>query len=345
MSIFDISGKITEKNYDVSGNVVSTLYDINKNKIVLLENPLLDSAMLYCSDYLKNEPQAFAFPLMTDVHLNFKGEEPKYIERKQPNIWSRMIFLGDMINNYDTTALDNAVAFMNGTSLNKIIVMGNHELGNGADVLPLATEWYKPLLDSSSVLWDGGDGLIYYSDDEENNVRYIVLDSCTPTYKPSGVQLYTKNELEWCASVMENAGDKNIIICNHAIGSSFNLVTNPEESISSTTITNNGVLNKIINAFINKSTYDVKDDNDITHSHDFSKCGGNFIGHFSGHEHRLGYTNASGFNKFNCPMLKEWYSVYTQAVSFFIIDKALRKVIWLVCDYTKETFDKYEYTY
>lgn len=351
MSIFDISGNAIKKSYDISGNNKSTLYDVRGNKIVLetilVDKPLLDSAMLYCDEYLKANPQSFAFPLITDTHLTFKGEEPKYIEQKCPSSWSRMLFLGDMINNYDTNALDNAVAFMNITSLNKIIATGNHELGNWAVGNPLPEEWYKPLLDETSVLWGGGDGLIYYSDDEENNVRYIVLDSCTPIYKSAGVQLFTKNELEWCASVIESTGNKDVIICNHTMGSSFYLVTDTakENSIADTTITNSGTLWAIINAFINKGIYNVTDDEGITHSHDFSKCTGNFVGYFTGHSHQAGHTDAIGFNKFTCPMLRTTYSGYPQAISFFIIDKALQKIVWLVCDYSKETYDKYEYTY
>lgn len=351
--IYDINGNSITNAFGVNGNVLNSVFDINGNEIVLSEEqlserPLLDSAMLYCDNYVKANSQAYAFPLITDVHLNFGEEEPKYIEQKYPNTWSRLLFLGDMTNNYVETDLDKAVSFMNGASnLNKLVAVGNHELGNwaGGDTLP--QEWYKQCLDETSALWNGGDGLIYYSDDEENNVRYIVLDSCTPIYKASGVQLFTKDELEWCASVIETAGDKDIIICNHTMGSSFYLVTDTakENSIADTTITNNGTLWAIINAFISKGTYSVTDDNGTAHSHDFSQCTGEFVGYFTGHAHQIGFTNEIGFNKFTCPMLRKTYSGYPQAMSFFIIDKALQKIIWLVCDYSKETYDKYEYTY
>lgn len=354
--IYYINGNAITKAYDINGNVLSSVFDINGNEIVLSEEqlserPLLDSAMLYCDDYAKANPESYAFPLITDVHLTFDGEEPKYIEQKYPNTWSRLLLLGDMVNNtssYNETEMNNAVSFMSGASnLNKLVVVGNHELGNWKEGEPLPEKWYKPLLDSTSVLWNGGDGLIYYSDDEENNVRYIVLDSCTPIYKASGVQKFTKNELEWCASVIESSGDKDIIICNHSMGGSFYLVTDTakENSIADTTVTNSGTLWGIVNAFISKGTYNVTDDDGVSHFHDFSGCTGDFVGYFTGHAHQAGYNDASGFNKFTCPMLKTTYPGYPQAMNFFIIDKALRKIIWLVCDYSKTTYDKYEYTY
>lgn len=347
--IYDIYGNETTTVCDINGNVLNSVCDIDGNEIVLSEMPLLDSAMLYCDEYVKANPQSYAFPLITDVHLNFGEEEPKYIEQKYPNTWSRILFLGDMTNNYVTTDLDNAVSFMNGASnLNKIVAVGNHELGDWVEGNTLPEEWYKQCLDESSVLWNGGDGLIYYSDDEENNVRYIILDSCTPIYKSSGTQLFTLNELEWCASVMESSGGKDIIICNHAIGTSFYLVTdtNKETRKYDTNITNASTkLFPMINAFINKESYTITDDEGVSHTHDFSNTTGKFVGYFSGHYHNVGLTDENGFWQFTCPMLRTTYSGYPQAMSFFIIDKALQKIIWLVCDYSKETYDKYEYTY
>lgn len=347
--IYDINGNEITIAYDIKGNVLNSVCNIDGNDIAFLENTLLDSAMLYCDNYVKENPNSYTFPLITDVHLNFKGNEPQYIVEKYPNTWSRILFLGDMVNNYDTTDLNNAVSFMRGASgLNKIVAIGNHELCDWAEGNTLPDEFYKSLLDSTSVLWNGGDGLIYYSDDEEKNVRYIVLDSCTPIYKSSGTQLFTLNELEWCASIMEASDGKDIIICNHAIGTSFYLVTdtNKETRKYDTTITNASTkLFPMINAFINKESYSITDDEGVLHTHDFSTTTGKFIGYFSGHYHNAGLTDENGFLQFTCPMLRTTYSGYPQAMNFFIIDKTLQKIIWLVCDYSKETYDKYEYQY
>lgn len=354
MSIFNINGQAVSKGYNVSGNAMSALFDINGNKLAeswdgLTEEvqTMLDSAMAYCADYISENPQAYAFPLITDAHQCFDGREPAYIEHRYPTTWSRMLLLGDMTNNYVATELDKAVAFMGDTSLNKIIAMGNHEFGSWAEGDTLPEEWYKPLLDSTSVLWGGGDGLIYYSDDTANNVRYIVLDSCTPIYKSSGVQKFTMNQLEWCASVMESAGGKDIIICNHAIGSSFYLVTDTakETPKSDTTITNSGTLWAMINAFISKGTYSVTDDSGVSHSHDFSGTTGHFVGYFTGHYHHAGHTDAPGFHKFTAPMLRTAYSGLPKGISFFVVDPVQRKIIWNVCWYADASIARYEYSY
>ena len=357
MSIFDINGNPITKCCDVFGNAISAVCDINGNRLTESWDGLttevqtmLDTAMAYCADYTAENPQAYAFPLITDAHLTFGGNEPKYIEHRYPNTWSRMLFLGDMANNtsaYNTAELDNAVAFMNVPSMNKIVAIGNHELGNWAEGDTLPEEWYKTLLDPTSVLWGGGDGLIYYSDDETNNVRYIVLDSCTPTYTANGVQLFTKNQLEWCASVMESADGKDIIVCNHAMGQSYYLVTDTEKenSIAATTITNSNTLSAIINAFISKGTYSVTDDSGISHSHDFSGATGHFIGYFTGHAHQAGHTDAPGFHKFTAPMLRTTYSGYPQGLSFFIVDRAQKKIVWLICWYADASIATYEYSY
>lgn len=358
MSIFDINGKTVTKGYDVFGNAVSALFDINGNRMTESWDDLTDeistmlnTAMTYCADYIGENPQAYAFPLITDAHLTFDGNEPKYIEHCYPNIWSRLLLLGDMVNNtssYNETELDDAVSFMNGASkLNKLVAIGNHELGNWAEGDTLPEEWYKPLLDPTSVLWGGGDGLIYYSDDTENNVRYIVLDSCTPTYTANGVQLFTMNQLEWCASVMESAGGKDIIICNHAMGQSYYLVTDTEKenSIAATTITNSGTLSAVINAFISKGAYSVTDDSGVAHSHDFSGTTGHFVGYFTGHAHQAGHTDAPGFHKITAPMLKNTYSGYPQGMSFFIVDRTQKKIIWLICWYADASIATYEYSY
>ena len=355
MSIFDISGNEITKGYNISGNTVSALFDISGNRLnvswdgVSIEiQTMLDTAMAYCADYISNNPQAYAFPVIADAHLDFKGNEPKYIEHRYPDTWSKFVFLGDMTNAYDETQLNNAVAFMGGTTLNKIVAMGNHEVGEWAEGDILPEEWYKTLLDPASVMWGGGDGLIYYSDDEVNNVRYIVLDSCTPIYKSSGVQLFTKNQLEWCASVMESAGDKDIIICNHAMGTSFYLVSDTEKTtrIYDTTITNaSTVFFPMVRAFIQKTSYQITDDDGVNHTHDFSAASGKLIGYFAGHYHNAGYTGEQGFHQFSNPTLGTASSRYLEGMSFFIVDRTQNKVVWLVCKYADATIATYEYSY
>lgn len=356
MSVFNVYGSPIAKVYNILGDSASTIFDITGNptnneswdELPTEIRSMLDEAMAYCADYIEENPQAYAFPLITDGHLSFSRKEPAYIEHCYPSIWSRFLFLGDMAQAYDETQLNNSVAFMDGASINKIVAMGNHELSNWVEGNPLPEVWYKTLLVPSSVLWGGGDGLIYYSDDDVNNVRYIVLDSCTPIYKGSGVYLFTKNQLEWCASVMESAGGRDIIVCNHVMGTSFYLASDSEKttSIADSTITNaSTVLFPMVRAFIEKTTYQVTDDDGVKHTHDFSQASGNFVGYFAGHYHHAGFTDKNGFNQFTNPTLGSASSKYLQGMSFFIVDRLQRKVVWLVCKYEDATIETYEYRY
>lgn len=343
--MYDVNGSETPNAFRIDGVSVYTGIDTGLPKNV---SRIIDDAMAYCNTYVALHPKAYAFPQINDVHLRFGEKEPAYITAKYPQTFSRFMMLGDITNTYDATQLDNAVSFMGGAAINKLVAVGNHELGEWAEGDTLPQEWYKNLLDQSSVLWNGGDGLIYYSDDDAHNVRYIVLDSCTPIYRSSGVQLFTKNELEWCASVMESAGDRDIIICNHAMGASFYLASDAEKTtrIYDTTVTNaSTVLFPMIRAFIAKETFSVTDDEGVIHAHDFSRSTGDFIGYFSGHYHHAGVTNENGFWQFTGPTLGSASSTYMQGMGFFIVDPDEKKIIWLVCGYAATDYIKYEYSY
>lgn len=355
MSIFDVRGDAVAKGYDIFGNAVPALFDIKGNKLSESWDGLsteirtmLDTAMAYCADYISENPQAYAFPVIADAHLDFKGNEPKYIEHQHPNVWSKFLFLGDMTNTYDETQLNNAVGFMGGTSLNKIIAIGNHEFGGWEEGKTRPEVWYKPLLDNASVHWDGdSNGMIYYTDDEANNVRYIVLNNCAPQEGYTATYLLPKNQIEWCASAIESADGKDIIICNHTMGTGFYLVSDTEKTtrIYDTTVHNASTLFAMVRAFVQKTSCQITDDNGAKHTHDFSTASGEFIGYFAGHYHNAGHTNEHGFNHFSNPTLGTASSKYLEGMSFFIVDRAQKKIVWLVCRYEDATIATYEYSY
>lgn len=354
MSAYNVNGETLENVYGISGTALANAYDVEGNDILNGIVPMdwsnipqqyrsnINDAVTYAKTYLQNHNSAYVFPVLTDVHDKFYNE-PNYVLYNHPNTFDKFLFLGDMANSYSQNQLNNAVSYMHqADTVNVLALVGNHEFGDyvSGDTLPKV--WYQTLIPPSCVVMSA-DALVYYFDDVENNVRFICLDSCTPIYKSSGVQLFTKNELKFCASAMENAGNKDIIVLNHAMGSGFYLVTDTEQTEwkSDTTITNSSTLWNIINAFKNKSSYTFTDDESVSHTYDFSNVGGNFISYITGHYHDAGNYDGRGFNMITLP--SSYYNA--SGMSIIIVDPAAEKFIWLIVYKNQSTYGIYEYAY
>lgn len=359
MSVYNKNGQEVSTVYGVSGSSLSSAYNVNGTEVFSTSGhrdwsgmsstfvSSLGSAVSYIQTYLTNHQNAFAFPVFTDVHTYFGWNEPNYIAYNYSSLFPVFLFLGDMINTYGSTELNNAVYYMEGADgQNMLVSMGNHEWGSydteGSD--PYPKTWYDDLLPASCVMFSD-DGLTYYYDDAVNNVRYIMLDSNSTVKKQSGVQRFDMDALNWLASVLENSGTKDIIVLNHAIGQSFYLVTDTQQTElkSDTTITNSTTFNNVLNAFKNKTTVSVTVDG-VSNSHDFSSTTGNLIGYITGHYHNAGHIDTAGFNKWTCPALIR-NNLTDKGMSFFIVDKTSQKVIFIVCRIQNSAYESYEYSY
>ena len=357
--IYDKNGNVVTNAYDKNGIRVAHAYD--KDGVDLLSGitprdwsgmsaqfqVTVDDCMNYIDTYTTEHQNSFAFPVFTDVHTYFTGNEPNYVAYHKPSLFPVFLMLGDMTNTYNTTELTNAVDYMDGAEQqNKLVSIGNHEWGNydttGSD--PYPKTWYDDLLPASCVFF-ADDGLTYYYDDAENNVRYIMLDSNSTVKKQSGVQQFNMDALNWLASALETAGTKDIIVLNHAIGQSFYLVTDTEktELKSDTTITNSPTFNSIMNAFKNKTSISVTVDG-VANAHDFSGASGNLIGYITGHYHNAGHIDTAGFNKWTCPALIK-NNLTNKGMSFFVVDRGLRKVQFIVARILTAEYELYEYSY
>ena len=346
--------------YDGYGNMTTladgTYYDGNGNKIIVLTNQdnmmswsgmtdtfkeNVDTAMAYIDSYLSENENAYAISQLNDIHNTFSGNEPNYIDYHDSIGYSRMLILGDIVNVYDEKQYNDAISYMEGAyKSNRIICMGNHEYGGYEDGDTLPIEWYRPLIDESCVWWNGDDSaLTYYSDDDENNVRYMVTDSLHVTRVSAGVQQISLEQIQWMASVMQSAGDKDIIIATHTPLGGFYLTTddNKETKKITTTVTNNGTVTSVINAFQNRTSVTV---NGTTY--DFSPCTGKFIMYATGHWHESGYGDELGYNTFTGSCILQSGE---PGMSFYIIDRTQEKIIWLVCRKTENTPSIYEYAY
>lgn len=356
MAVYNVNGVQMPRVYNVNNNLLSYAYDVNGNEVLHGTAPIqpmdwsniptqyrtnIADAVSYTTNYISNHEESFAFPVLTDVHDKFYNE-PNYLLYNYHNVFDKFLFLGDIANTYSQTQMNNAKAYMEqASSVNVLALVGNHELAGWAEGNDLPKVWYQPLLPSSAVVMSDTDALVYYFDDT-NNARFIVLDSCTPIYQSSGSQLLTKNELEFFASALDSAGNKTIILLNHSPGQGYTWIADPTQTGSSTTVDNLSVtMRAIVNAYINRSSCTVTDDNDVSHTHDYSTASGYFVGFITGHEHRGGYNSGQGYNMFTLP--SSYYN--DSAMSIFIIDKTLRKVIWLIAYKNESSYGIHEYTY
>lgn len=366
MSVYNIDGNQLNAIYNALGSSLSTAYDIDATVVFGNEptpptptpevDPMdwssmsatykanIDDAIEYADAYLSEHSNAYSFPVLTDVHDQLYNE-PNYVLYNHPDSFDKFLFLGDIATAYSQTQMDNATDYMSEADVIDILsLVGNHELGGWAEGDTLPKVWYSPLLPPSATVMHDTDALVYYFDDTTNNVRFICLDSCTPIYQSSGTQLYTKDELEFFASALDSANGKDIILLNHAPGQNYYYVTDTEKetAISTTGITNRSTLDSIIDAFINRSSVTFTDDSNVSHTHDYSSATGDFIGLIAGHTHHAGYNNANGYNVFICP--SSYYN-NDAGMSVFIIDKTLKKVIFLIGYKSKAEYGIYEYSY
>ena len=317
----------------------------------------MDGSLDYIQEYVDSHPNSFAFPVITDVHTSFEWNEPNYLAWSKPDLFPVFLFLGDMTTGYTESQFEGAVDYMRGATGQKLLVsIGNHDFGvvNGLDNCwvegdPLPKEWWIPLLESDCVFCEGDNTLTYYWDDVENKVRYIMMDSNSTMLRPNGVQLFTMSNLNWLASVLESSGDKDIIVLNHAIGGNLYLVTDTEKTAlkDSTGITNIEIFNSILLAYKDKTSISLEVDG-VSQEHDFSEASGDLIGYITGHYHNAGHDDSAGFNKWTCNALTRKGGASRQSykgLSFFIIDKDLHKVIFLVVRYQNPEYEVYEYSY
>lgn len=353
MSIYDINGNTLTRAYDVFGAELNHAYDINGTEVFggggiepmdwsnipTVYRTAIADAVTQVRTYLNGHSGAYAFPVLTDVHIRFYNE-PNYLIYNNQGLFDKFLFLGDIANAYSVTELDGAVYYMLGAYTDILPLVGNHELANYAEGDTLPKAWYRPPLPESAVVMDG-EPLVYYYDDDANNVRYIALDSCTPIKKSAGSQLLTKNELEFMASALGTANGRDIILLNHTPGQSYHPLANPSETVASTTVANTTTTMKsIISAFISRGTYSFADDSGVTHAHDYSSATGSFIGYFTGHMHQAGYNSSQGYNMFTCPS-----SYFNDAgMSMFVIDRTAKKVIWFIA-YKAGTVGTHEYAF
>lgn len=304
------------------------------------------SALEHIKAYRAGHPGSYAICQFNDVHEVFSGNEPNFIDyNKGYKVLSRMLFLGDMVDRAGADRFQNAVGYISGAQATpRIVGMGNHEYFYKTDATGNPEAIYKPLSTVDRIFFDD-DFLIFYSDDTANKVRYIILDYfwITQTGADSG-HLVDAAQLNWCAAVMEGAGDMDIIICAHSMMNPFTAVMTGVERSSSATLQNQQMLCDLINAFKNRGTYTVTV-NGVAYEHDFSRATGDFVMYTSGHYHVLGHTDRDGFNMFTCPARKGTSAGTQKGFTFYLIDKLQKSIEVIVCAVDFSEYASFAYSY
>lgn len=360
MGIYDVDGLLLSGGYDMSGDLLDVAYDIEGNAIdgtpdIPVEPLTWNMSATYkqqvlnvldaIDTYKQSNQSAYALCQFNDVHEQFTGNEPNFIDyNKGYKVIDRMLFLGDMVTNPTSQKFTNAVAFMNGASASKkMVAIGNHEYFADEAVVGDPESLYKPVI-NVECSYMSPDILIYYHDDIQNNVRYIALNNFYQ--RKTGADnafVFDTTQAEWMAGVLESAGSKDIIIITHAVLSPFLGLESGNTLSSSATIQNYQMMIDMIVAYKNRGTYTVTVDG-TSHTHDFSSCTGNFVMYTCGHYHALGYGDF-GFNMFTCPTLGTTYGGSHKGFVFYLIDKALRTIKVIQCSSQLTDYISFDYTY
>ena len=336
MAIYNVAGLALDTAYGENGESVLTAYNISGEEIPLAPDvpitPLdwnMSSAykaqVLDALDYIKgykaSHSGSYAICQFNDVHNTDSGNEPNFIDyNKGYNLLSRMIHVGDMTVSPSKAYVQSAIDFIDGAQASmRLVAIGNHEYAWDADkVSNVETAFAEPINVPIVYMLQDKSALIYYNDDTENNVRYIVLN---PFYITKQINSHRLGEaqLSWCASVLESSGDKDIIICCHSDMRPFSFINNGVEVTTATELQDQADLIRLILAYKSRSTYSIAV-NGEEYTHAFSQCTGEFIMYTSGHWHALGYSN-KGFNMFTGPSL-QYTNSSGQSIGFlfYIID-------------------------
>lgn len=355
--IYDVNGSSVNVGYNVNGQVANTLYDVTGD--VLDDDPIVTpltwnmtdayksqvlSVLNYIRQYKASHSNSYAICQFNDVHNNVTGNEPNFIDyNKGYKNLSAMLFLGDMVSLYTASEAALASGFIQGAQISpRIVCIGNHEYygdtqQQSTDAAEAAFESYINV--NVVKMYPNDAEVIYYYDDTENNVRYIILNPHS-TGKTANSRDFDDAQMKWCAGVIQSAGSKDIIIGNHYYISPFTCIESQEVVDSGTPRSMSKVVD-LLTAFKNRTTYTIDGD-----TFNFSSCTGNVVMLTSGHYHAFGFSNSPGFPMFTCPNLGSsvWGGGH-KGFTFFIIDKTLRTIKAIQCSTELSNYIDYDCTY
>lgn len=361
MAVYNISAQPLESIYNVTGNGLTEAYDVEGNEIFsgdpdIPVTPLtwnmsdnykgqVLGVLDYIKSYKQTNPNSYALCQFNDVHINFSGNEPNFIDyNKGYKVIDRMLFCGDMVDSSNATQYANAVNYMQGASASKkLVAMGNHEYGSYSASNGNPETLYKAVINVDCTYKDS-DILIYYHDDPTFNVRYIALDYFyqTKTLADNG-HLLDMAQLEWLAGILENSGDKDIILFAHTMLSPFLCLESQQTKSSSATLQNYQSLIDLIVAYKQRGTFTVTVDN-VSHTHNYANVTGDFVMYTTGHYHALGYADF-GFNMFTCPTLGTTYGGSHKGFTFYIINKTTKAIKVMQPSSELSNYLSFDYTY
>ena len=361
MALYNISGQAVNAVYNIDGDGISEAYDIDGNEVFseIPDIPVtpktwsmsdnyksqITNALDYISTYKRQNPNSYALCQFNDVHNQFSGNEPNFIDyNKGYKVIDYMMFLGDIVNGANATQYANAIDYMSGASASKkLIAMGNHEYSSYSSSAGNPETLYGALINVDCT-YKESDILIYYHDNTNKNVRFIALDYFyqTKTSADNG-HLLDLAQLEWLATVLENSGSKDIVLIAHSMLNPFLALESNQTLSSSATLQNYDKLIDLIVAFTERGTYTVTVSG-VSYSHDFSECTGDFVMYTTGHYHALGYGDF-GFNMFTCPTLGTTYGGSHKGFVFYIINKTTKAIKVIQCSSELNDYIDFDYSY
>lgn len=258
---------------------------------------------------LQNSSNRFTFGYITDMHYTNNAGNSGALLQDVVTRCNLPYFLngGDVINNWTTTPIDQAVtqirnvlASMGPVKNKMLLAMANHDDNS------ITQKWVHTLKDQQlkDELFSynptgavfGPSGKYYYADDTSNKVRYIVLDSIDIPYvqvgeglKYAGIHTYAyrQTQINWFANTALNvpSSDWYVVVCSHIPPISKG-ITGYDYGAR-----NEDIMLNILKAFKEKgsvnmsSKTNVENDFKASINKSFVGHGGNVVAWLSGHVH------------------------------------------------------------
>lgn len=286
----------TDKNgplYDIDGKLIEYASLEETANSYYYDNDLLQKFIYNVNNRLAGIKNKVAYLFVTDIHLDLNSfQSPFVIKQILDNVpLSACIFGGDVLRNRKSGSTKEAALatieqykelFVNYIGKERWYpIRGNHDF------------WQYTVSSSASnanVGWTESDDFCYdnlfahlvdnnkvnitpkhcYYWFDIDNTRFIVIDDqkATKSNDTARTQSLTvdNTQQQWCADVLKNSNDKNIVICCHH---------RPIE----TELVNSGII-AMLKAFKTRGSYTINDT-----VNNFSSCNGNIIYWLAGHDH------------------------------------------------------------
>lgn len=255
---------------------------------------------------IDNNSNRIPMIITTDQHgaISSDSEVYRYINSLVDwNKISRIINLGDTVNLvFNPFELHNYRKATECLPNNKRIeVIGNHD----RFFVPFSKYIEKYYFPNVNAVYSQ-DRKAFVVEDNQFNIRYLVVDTKCFPYQYTNGRLYTE-QADFIIDELSKDSESDIILLSHAYLFNDEIIARDSSRFTGSEyfIGSENKDNEIKQSFIemltarkNKSSGTLVDSEGVLHTYDFSNCKSNFLMTFHGHHHSEGYETKYGITEF-----------------------------------------------